>query len=352
MTRFSTQRFDNSNPSIHDKKDDTPPPDDRFFRPGASPGSVVEMLPDLDNDQDWVRVDWQKVSGGRFISGWLRRGYLDKELPPPAPDPVLVDEFVRACAREEMAIAISDAAHTLRADYLIALAGIESGFDNFGKSATQPDRIGPYHFSSVTWDEVAKDAGLTPSDRFVSLNQIIAASAIARRDWAAFSAPPAPLVPTYLDLFHAWLIGVPAARDVKKSGTDAGAMMATLVEKHHPGASAAVMDAHVEFLRGDKAAGGTDLTVAEFVQRTTKTLDNALTRAGSLLVQHFPEFVGSDDKSTNAGEDAGSKSGRKTFQVSSAGKIDVSDVDYTKFNGSGNFDTWVSEACAAAGVPA
>jgi len=348
MTSFSTRRIGTVNPSIHDKKDDTPPPDDRFFRPGASPGSIVETLPDLDNDENWVRVDWQKIPNGRFISGWLRRGHLDKELVPSAPDPVAVDDFVRACAREEMATAISDAAHTLRADYLIALAGIESGFDNFGKPAAQPDRIGPYHFSSAAWDEVAKDAGLTASDRFISLNQIIAASAIARRDWAAF----APLVPTYLDLFHAWLIGVPATQDVKQAGTDATAMMAALLDRRFPGASAAVMDAHVELLRGDEKAGGTDLSVAEFVRRTTNALGDALTTAGSLLVKDFPEFVGSDDTSTNAGDNAGSKPGRKTFEVSSAGKIDVSEVDYTKSNDPDNFDTWIIKACAAADVPA
>jgi hypothetical protein len=350
MTSFSTQRIGSDNPSIHEKKDDTPP-EDRFFRPGASPGSTVELLPDVDNDKDWVRVEWRRLAAGPFVSGWMRRGHLDKELPP-ALDSVPVDEFVRACAREEMAIAVSDAAHTLRADYLIALAGIESGFVNFGAPAAQTDRIGPYHFGSVTWDEVAKGAGLTAGDRFTSLNQIIAASAIARRDWAAFAAPTAPLVPRYLDLFHAWLIGAPAAREANQASADATAVMGALLEKHHPSASAAVMDTHVEFLRGNKTVGGTDLTVAEFVQRTTKALGDALTEAGKLLVQHFPEFVGTGDTSTNAGDDAGSKSGRKTFQVSSAGKIDVSEVDYTKFNGPGNFASWISEACTAVGVPA
>ena len=100
MTRFSTQRIGTSNPSIHPKKDDTPTPDDKFFFPGASPGSFVEVLPDLDNDKDWMRVEWQEVAAGPFLSGWMRRGHLDKELPPPAADPVAVDEFVRACARE------------------------------------------------------------------------------------------------------------------------------------------------------------------------------------------------------------------------------------------------------------
>jgi hypothetical protein len=351
MTSFSTQRIGSNNPSIHPKKDDTPTPDDVFFFAGQSPGAAVELLPDIDNDNDWVRVERRKISAGPFVSGWMRRGHLDKELPPPAPDPVAVDEFVRACAREEMALAVSDAAHTLRADYLIALAGIESGFANFGAPAAQTDRIGPYHFGSVTWDEVAKDARLTISDRFTSLNQIIAASAIARRDWAAFSALTAGFVPRYLDLFHAWLVGVPAAQEVNQASANAAAMMGALLQKHHPNASA-VMDARVEFLRGNKTVGGTDLTVAEFVQRTTKALGDALTEAGKLLVQHFPEFIATDNASTNAGDDAGSKPGRKTFQVSSAGKIDVSEVDYTKFGGPGNnFASWIRDACTAAGVP-
>jgi uncharacterized protein (TIGR02594 family) len=295
--KFTTKSIDGQMPRIHGTKDAASAAE--AFNPGTAPASVVEVLPDPDADAEWVRVRRQKVVAGPFTVGWMRKAHLDAHVGAPTVAPVAIKEFVHACARQELGATVGDdPAHAVQADYLIALALIESGLERFGPQTPNSDGVGPYQFGTKLWTELAGAEGLTDTDRFAALNQIPIATAVVRRDWLAFSAlarpggdtaTDGPFVPSFLNLFHVWLIGVPAAHEVDRVNAqgDAGAPIGPILEKHHPGASNALMAARAAFLRDGRQDG----RVAGFVRRTTQVLNDALAKAAALLVEHFPEFA-------------------------------------------------------------
>lgn len=274
--------------------------DGEFFSPGTSLGSFVDVLSDPAEDADWIRIQWQKTEAGLPLVGWMLKGHLDAPLGEPAVAPVEEGEFVRSCAREELFATLGDdPTHAILADYLVALAWLESdGLTQLGRRKPQVDAVGPYQFSANAWSEIAGAAGVSEADRFNARIQIIGAAAIARRDWAAFSklsrpdgdtAPDGPFIPSFLNLFHAWLIGVPAAQEVDRTNAigDPTTAIGPIIEKHHPGASNEVIAARADYLRN----GGQDARVAGFIRTTTEKLNNALKLAGELLVKHAREFA-------------------------------------------------------------
>jgi uncharacterized protein (TIGR02594 family) len=295
MSRFSTQQFKGLEPSIHEEKDSASPSE--FFPADESPSSIVELLTDLNEDADWVRVQRQEMIGGLVLTGWMLRGHLGAALGQPTVMPITERQLVHACVRQELAApATGDPAHPIQADYLIALAWLESeGLTRLGRRMPLIDTIGPYQFSPKAWSELAGTAMLPPTaDRFNSLDQIIAAAAVARRDWEAFSAlaSPAggtaadgPFIPSFLNLFQAWLIGVPAAQEVDRANA-AGApasLIRPIIDRHHSEDSVELVAARADYLP--------DGSVAGFIRTTTEKLNGALKKAGELLVEHMPEFA-------------------------------------------------------------
>src|SRR5262245_49516713 len=138
MKLFTTKQMDdqnprNRNPRIHKEKD-IASPSIPFF-PGNGPGAIVEVLAE---DESWVTaqadelVNVLRVTGlGSPDKGWMRRGHIDAptelkfEL---VPKEDFVEDFVKACARQELlATTGDDPTHAIQADYLIALALIETG---------------------------------------------------------------------------------------------------------------------------------------------------------------------------------------------------------------------------------
>mgnify|MGYP000870925118 CR=1 FL=1 len=278
----------------------------RKIRAGA-PVRVLDPAAVDDVQAEWLQVEYAThLDNDNFTAeaqGWMLKRYLGKPLEQKS-HPVDVERFTRDCAYVEMASATGGGeaeATVLAADYLIALAVIETDLTHLGTRLPGTDALGPFQITSAEWTaflDSGVDDRLGPGQRFVPAFQIQCADFLTKRDWADFVAatPHAPdgepVAPSYLNLFQSRLIGPAAAAKVARIVAAASGGEQT-VEAAMLSAGMAGGEIHVLATRRAEwlQASGTWRTVADFNAHTETKLRDGLSQGHTLLVQHFPDFV-------------------------------------------------------------
>jgi uncharacterized protein (TIGR02594 family) len=265
-------------------------------------GREAEVLED-EAGGDWVRIRIA-LPGAGLKEGWLLRAFLGEPAQPPKIS-LDIKNFTRACAFEELGATTGgtdgetpDLAVT--ADYLLALALIESGLEHFDADDPGPEGVGPYRFGVARWrsEAMPPPLALPASRRYYPFHQVRAAALVTRRHWATLSTQatpepePAdgPTVPSFLDLLHAWMLGPEAAIEVdsRLQDEDASGSISDLVRRHHDAATAdGILRDRARFV----SPNDTDGSIAEFADLTRAALREAFESAFSLLKTHFPDFV-------------------------------------------------------------
>ncbi|MBR1209307.1 cell wall hydrolase [Bradyrhizobium sp. JYMT SZCCT0180] len=194
----------------------------------------------------------------------------------------------------------------IAADFLIARAIIETGLINSGPKSTTSDAVGPLQVSSGEWKSFLKDGGdlakpfkpFNPSDFDNYVSQIWAAGhsmlADAKEISRLKSVPPVasesdPFLPSYLSVFHAYLLGpAPAVKILDENETAAGRdrpLDTVLVPPLLKAVQLKTLFSTRSDLVGTEAA---PKTVAEFVAATDGALGSALAKAFELIRQFAP----------------------------------------------------------------
>jgi len=242
--------------------------------------------------------------------GWS----LTADLEPSDHDRLPLDQefFVEQCIVVERSLNNLSATVPwyVAADFVIARAIIETGLVNTGPKTAGSDAVGPLQVSSDEWKSFLNDPGtkdlsapfspFDPSDFDHYLKQIWGASYRMFADAKAISAvklaqqPPVgtasdPFLPSYLDVFHAYLTSPAAAvaiLDASKNATGQAKILDQLLAPPLLTAAqlAALFGARGRFT-GTAAAPN---TVAQFVAATEAALNSALTKAFELIKQFAP----------------------------------------------------------------
>src|SRR5262249_26865511 len=204
------------------------------------------------------------------------------------------------------------------ADFVIARAIIENG-DN-GKSLTNSgpkiagsDAVGPLQVTSAEWDDFLKNAGVVARE-FVSADrddaqlQCYGAAYRMHADAKAISnlklaksvgTDKDPFLPSYLDLFHAYLTNSPAAaiaiRDAEDAGTKDKSINDKKINETLKGPNGPLPDDQIAALFKARAifmgAIDTPKPLGEFIAATDAALSAALKGAYELIKQNAPDCL-------------------------------------------------------------
>jgi hypothetical protein len=259
---------------------------------------------------DWIKVQlpnsrsegWVKMSSGIIV-------------PDPARPPLDVEGFVRTALIAEQAFNADPATapNFVFADYVLALAVVESGMTNLGAKPTQSDAVGPLQITSAQWQDFL-DHGKPFSDDFDNRDrpsaQVFCASYRMRADGRAMMAtatPPAKI--TLLDLFHAYLTNSPPGAVAIQA---AGATAANASK-----APDAVIPALTQSLVTDvfgkvqQLVLGSTLpaTFGQFTALTTAALDAALQKAFDAIQQNAPDQIVATTPPAKSGDPSGPQPG-------------------------------------------
>ena len=265
---------------------------------------VVEPQPPIPPGAPGSAADWAFVkvedSNATKPSGWIERKFLDKAQEPVAP--LDETEFVQQCVRVEMRYNAggNDDEFPVDADYLIAWALIASDITNLPRDAANDGAGGPFALTDAEWKEYADAvAGEDqPANRETPSMHAFVAGFLSRKRMQALSGKltdPAlqdgPYVPTYLNVFHAQLLGIDAAAEVQKllTANEGATSMDKVLAKAVPDQAArdALTKRHEKFLKD----GANPQTVEGFRAKTSRLLNDRFTRAFKLIKQHMPEAV-------------------------------------------------------------
>lgn len=261
-------------------------------------GQVIELEGKTSGIGDWIKIGVLLQDDADPIPGWIETFYLGALVPetPATVPPVVAGLFAAECARQEV---LSSGELAVAADYLIALASIETNLTNFGTLLTGSDAVGPYQITSQEWATyLATNVPVSTEARFFALSQIQCAAWFSERDSAEFAkaVQPAetadPFIPSFLDMFHCRLIGVAAAAEVytiHKAGAENPAIQDVL-SKHFAAADLQTLTANRKRFLG-AGQGGAIVSVGTFVNTTAAVLAEAMKKAFTLLRQEVPEFI-------------------------------------------------------------
>ena len=164
-------------------------------------------------------------------------------MPDPAPAPLDPEMFVRQCTLVDRQLNADPAVtpNFVTADFLIARAIIETGVTQ--SIFSDPFCTGPFRLSWTEWIDFLNSELQTHSlyqlpDVIYPMAQVYAAgfsmhaAGKAFADtWAAGDAPDGdaePFVPSYLDLFHAYLTDVATAVAIRKNETDTNKLLSDI----------------------------------------------------------------------------------------------------------------------------
>jgi uncharacterized protein (TIGR02594 family) len=269
------------------------------------PGKVL-MATGKKFDSDPANVWFNVVVPPGLGDGWLQKSTVD-EVPDPARPDVDAESFVRQCIVVERSFNVieTNAPWFVLADFLIARAVIEAGttaqavidkgvFANPGPAAGS-DAVGPLRVSSAEWNgflnggqPVASAFG--PKDFDFPLLQVYGAANRMRVDAQAISKEsPAdataaanndPFLPSYLDLFHAYLTDAKTAFKISKQESDVGTKIGDVIDD----TQFAAIKARPQFNAIDKPD-----TLASLVSKTEATLNAALKDAFDLITKFAPD---------------------------------------------------------------
>jgi uncharacterized protein (TIGR02594 family) len=248
---------------------------------GRTKAAFMEVTP-LDGQTGWVlQADFEPV------------GAAPREPVDPA-------TFVQECMFVERAFNNQPkiAPWFVSADMIIARAIIESGVANAGPKFVGSDATGPLQVSSEEWKAFLKNGGPLAKDFILShfdgpYRQIRGAAYRMHADAAAISeiktaAGAAPFVPSYLDVFHAYLTHSPKAAAAIRDAEAANAQ--TPLDQVLTGAlKAAEIDALYAAREGLTGKRDQTKSVGEFAAAAEAGLKAALQQALDLIKQFAPE---------------------------------------------------------------
>lgn len=267
-------------------------------------GDIVDVESAPDENALWVMARFQ--DGGDLVSGWLETRFLGPRVDASTTvEPVSEELFVRACAREELAHQSGEnpGEHGVVADYLIALAMIETKLSNFNPKLSASDGIGPFLISTKDWDEFLEAFGVnspySAASRMLPLAQIAGAAYLCQRDYERFAeleqkrlpGTADPFVPSFLNLFHSRLVGVEGAHElfnIQRARAENPTVDQVLAPKFMTQADLANLKQDRKRFLGTAAAPE---TVESFFNKTAGILNEAFIEAFGLLKKHIPEFV-------------------------------------------------------------
>lgn len=274
-------------------------------KPGGQ--KIGVLFPDQDVTATGnMQGDFTEISAGGII-GWA----LSANLEPSDQDRLALDQgaFVQQCIVVERSFNNLTATIPwfICADFVIARAIIETGLVNVGPKTSGSDAVGPLQVSSDEWKSFLNDPGMNdlsapfrpfdPSDFDHYLMQIWGAGYRMFADAKAISSvksaqqPPVgtasdPFLPSYLDLFHAYLMNPAAAVAILDANKDAVGQ-AKAIDKVLT--SALLPQSQLDSLFASRAQfAGTSAApknVAQFVAATEAALGAALNKAFELIKQ-------------------------------------------------------------------
>lgn len=241
---------------------------------------------------NWLKVQLPNTQ----IDGWMKMsaGII---VPDPA-RPVLDEEgFVRSALMAEDAFntAADTAPNFVFADYVLALAFVESGMTNLG-AVPPSDAVGPLQITDAKWQDF-KTNGKPFSDIFSNRDrpsaQAYCASYRMRADGRAIAKAAGGAAPkiTLLDLFHAYLTNSPAAALPIR---DAAAIPANANKGPEEVNAALTKDLVITvFGKLQKLVLGSTFPANfdQFVKLTEAALNAALQKAAALIQTHAPDQV-------------------------------------------------------------
>lgn len=274
-------------------------------------GSVIDTLTpnQVVQGTGTVEAEFTKINASGII-GWV----LTTDLKPldAAVRPNL-DElfFVQDCMVVERSTnnRPTTAPWFIAADFLIARAIVETGLTNLPPRTAGSDAVGPLQVSSDEWKAFLANGGslatpflpFDPDDFDHWLMQIwgagyrMFADAKAISDAKLAQQPPVgtaddPFIPSYLDVFNAYLTGNPAAAVAL---LDANNLDAAKNKPLKDVLKPVLADAELAafFSARGKYAGtiGQSKTVTEFMAAVELDLNEALSKAFELMKKHIPE---------------------------------------------------------------
>lgn len=283
-------------------------------------GNVIHIDPaspeNVTAPDGWRHVKTRAPAGALIDQGWLRVKFIGPahqfEVPP-----VDEGEFVQRCARAEIQANTGgdEGTPAILADYLIALAWIESELTKFGNRLSGTSAIGPYQITQEEWAEFLAanpDSAYAPFQLYEALAQVAAAQYLTQRDWdvlkaeaitAGITEPGQEYVPSFLLLFQSRVIGARAAfaLDQMHGSGKSQTLVVEALKSFYPTDSdrIALINRRRRFLQQGPAGGNT--TVDEFVEKTSSVLTDAFKVGFSKLKTYFPEFAIPANPSGEAG---------------------------------------------------
>ncbi len=255
-----------------------------------------------DHQVEWVNVCLRPQ---QTIDGWVMRT-AGKPVPDPAPAPLDPEMFVRQCTLVDRQLNADPAVtpNFITADFLIARAIIETSMTETVFS--DPFCTGPFRLSRTEWIDFLNSELQTHSlyqlaDVIYPMTQVYAAgfsmhaAGKAFADaWKADDAPGGdaePFVPSYLDLFHAYLTDVATAVAIRKNETDSNKPLSDIAS---PASIAPIVSrAQLSQINGS-------MTIAAFVAATEAVLAAALDAAFDKIKTLAPDELPSGDNAGTA----------------------------------------------------
>ena len=269
-----------------------------------------DVAEDANAPTGWRSGEYRPIPTAKGDPGWIQTKFIGnpKQLSVP---PVAIADLVRRCGRAEIQAAAggADGAPAILADYLIALAFIETELTKFENRLPGTSALGPFQITEEEWADFLganPDGDFSPYQRYLALTQVQGAVFLTQRDWntlqeeagaAGIAEPEQNYIPSFLLLFQSRLIGAKAAFAVNTlhAGDGLHTPIRDALGPFYPDPAAldAVLKRRQRFLN----QGSADIvtTVDEFVEKTANILADAFKTAFTLLKTHFPEFAAVPD---------------------------------------------------------
>jgi uncharacterized protein (TIGR02594 family) len=264
------------------------------------PGEILFPTGEQSPDPLWAKVE--ATNGETTVSGWVLLADCKDVSNAQRPDLDMAG-FIGTCVVAERTInkLPATAPWFVSADFVIARGIIETGLKNAAQKLVGSDGVGPLQVSSAEWGQFLKAAGAgfdkfdydKPSAQTYGAAYRMYADAKAISEAMAVAGTGSakdPFLPSYLDVFHAYITNsVPAAVAIiaAQSANPGGSIKDLLKDK--------LTDAQLSafFKNRQQFADTIDhpKSVRDFVSATEKALNDALKQAFDLIKQHAPESI-------------------------------------------------------------
>lgn len=253
-------------------------------------------------------VEVRPRDGGAGPKGWIETAAL-RNTPLSGAEmielgaPFSKKDFIRNCARTELAFytGTTSPSFAASAEFMIALSWIESGLESFDNQLGDLDAYGMFQITKAQWTKYTTDnpgSKLDELNRFDSFWQISCFAYLLETAFFAFKSkyesadgkaldPEKPLIPSFLNLFHAWLFGadIAVAIDKANQGNNPNQPLDAVTK-------ASANDA-VALLRARRLFPdmNSETSVKGFVITSSEMLKDGFKKALELLIEHAPGYV-------------------------------------------------------------